>query len=538
VARDSDLQVGHAGLRWRKIQSLTLTACTLMVLVATIMTAARAQETTPAQLPMISAESGNPRTLITGVGSFPPYQFFTFDGLANRATGLDVDLVNAVFQRMGFDTNTATPTAWAQQLTGVAEGRQDYAAGAFFSEERAEYANYSIPYRVEENVIYVRRGEYGPLNFDNREQLFELIEAGTVKLGRVSSWITADHTLNSYLSDAAYSSVFVESKDEAENFQKLLDGQVDGILTLRLTASTLAWNNGFQHLVEQHPNFYASEPVHVIFSKKSVDPDLVAKFDATLLEMQKDGSLRRTVRKYLLPVLMEMTVQTNWFFLVSVIGTIAFAISGLILAYRESYSFFGACILAGLPALGGGALRDIIVGRSPLAILASPIYIYIVLITVISGFFLVFFMRLFWKDGIPPRLRPLGGMFSQSVLVSDAVGLAAFTVTGVLVAIEVDARPLWLWSGALAVLTAAGGGILRDIVRSDPNISTLKTELYPEVALVWGVLLSVYLTRRLEHLVPVEILVAVVVTMVGVLATRLAAYRWKIHSPSFALIQR
>lgn len=76
--------------------------------------------------------------------------------------------------------------------------------------------------------------------------------------------------------------------------------------------------------------------------------------------------------------------------------------------------------------------------------------------------------------------------WSFSVDVTDALGLAAFTVTGVAVAFRYEAYPLWIWAPLLAVLTSAGGGIMRDTIRSHKRIPTLTTSIYAEISAVCG----------------------------------------------------
>lgn len=118
--------------------------------------------------------------------------------------------------------------------------------------------------------------------------------------------------------------------------------------------------------------------------------------------------------------------------------------------------------------------------------------------------------------------------------ISDAVGIAAFTVTGVAVAVSQRAEPLWLWAPLLATLTAAGGGILRDIVRQSGDIAALRTQFYAEVPLLWGLLLGLHLSWQTSPLDPDRFVWAVVVTLVGAFLTRLAVVALGLSSPPFA----
>ena len=103
------------------------------------------------------------------------------------------------------------------------------------------------------------------------------------------------------------------------------------------------------------------------------------------------------------------------------------------------------------------------------------------------------------------------------------------TLLGVVVALETGCEPLWLWGPLLASSTAGGGGVLRDLLRGDSSMPMLKRNFYMEVTLIWGWLLSIFLTwystfhpHRMFHLN-----VSLMVTVAGVCVTRYVARRWK-----------
>ena len=127
----------------------------------------------------------------------------------------------------------------------------------------------------------------------------------------------------------------------------------------------------------------------------------------------------------------------------------AFALSGVILARKENYDIFGAFVLASLPAMGGGVLRDLLSERYPIGILRSPeTYIVAVIGTVLFGAlcFKVIDLIESRRPAARDTARSRWGTIPQRVvIVCDAMGLAAFTVTGVVIAIEQRCEPLWLW---------------------------------------------------------------------------------------------
>jgi polar amino acid transport system substrate-binding protein len=131
---------------------------------------------------------------------------------------------------------------------------------------------------------------------------------------------------------------------------------------------------------------------------------------------------------------------------------------------------------------------------------------------------------------LPTKLR-----IEPIVDVLDAVALAAYTVVGVIVAIETRCEPLLLWGPLLSALTGAGGSVLRDVVRGDSEHPTLRHALYAEIALVWGFVLAAFLNvyAKAESYDPLQLQAAIVVTMLGGLVTRLVVMRKQIRAPRF-----
>lgn len=230
----------------------------------------------------------------------------------------------------------------------------------------------------------------------------------------------------------------------------------------------------------------------------------------------------------------------SWFLAVDLLGTFAFALSGVIIAREENYSFFGCLVMALLPGVGGGLIRDIILDRSPPAILQSPVYVLLIMATVgISIAFLKTIDRLrgrslIFFDVVDWFVRHRGRMSPRTLLgVSDAVGLATFTVIGVLVAHRMHAEPLWLWGPAFAALTSSGGGIVRDVVRARADNPTLKGAFYAEISVFWGLIYSLFIL----YLQPIAmvtfpvILAVTLMVMVGAFAMRMIALKRGFRAP-------
>jgi polar amino acid transport system substrate-binding protein len=179
-------------------------------------------------------------------------------------------------------------------------------------------------------------------------------------------------------------------------------------------------------------------------------------------------------------------------------------------------------VLANLPALGG-VVRDVLLHRQPLGIVRDPVALLTVFGTVGLG-------MAFFKLLTLARSR----QFSQSVLeprhlgtrlieVFDALGLAAFLVVGVVAVLDTSVQPLWLWGPISAGITASFGGLMRDLLRHDREMASLKGELYPEIAVLWGLAFALFLGWEAERLQPEEIWLGVVITITGAFLTRMLA---------------
>ncbi len=175
----------------------------------------------------------------------------------------------------------------------------------------------------------------------------------------------------------------------------------------------------------------------------------------------------------------QSVIQSSWFYGLDIIGTIAFGIAGFIRAAEEDYDIGGMCLLTALPAVGGGTLRDLMVGgeRLPPFIFNDPTYLYIVFFIVLIGAPL---------DKHWPQIGKGNSFFSDLMFVSDTIGLSAFSVIGASVAISAELH--WFWAPICAALTCAGGGILLDICTGRPP-RVLREDHYEELAAVGGFML-------------------------------------------------
>jgi polar amino acid transport system substrate-binding protein len=239
------------------------------------------------------------------------------------------------------------------------------------------------------------------------------------------------------------------------------------------------------------------------------------------------------VEFYTLLVLIQQTVDSEWFRLLAFIGTVAFALSGIVCACVGEYTLFEALMLASFPAVGGGVVRDLLLQRDPIAIVQTPEVLLSVFGTVLAGMVVIKTVSLVRVDLLSKFMQSRSRLGTRLIEVFDAIGLAAFTVVGVVAVLDTSAQPLWLWGPIAAVVTSSFGGLMRDLFRHDGAIANLRGELYPEIAAVWGFALAMFLGWGGERLRSDEIKLAVIVTLLGAFLTRIVAIVHGIKGWSF-----
>ena len=191
------------------------------------------------------------------------------------------------------------------------------------------------------------------------------------------------------------------------------------------------------------------------------------------------------------------------------LGIFVFAISGALVAVRREMDVFGVLVLAGTTGLGGGFLRDVLIGATPPAALVDWRYL---LVPVAAG------LLTFW-------FHPALGRRERTVMVFDAFGLGLFCVTGALKALAFGLGPLP--AALMGMVAAIGGGMARDVLAQRVPI-VFRGELYATPALAGAALAIVGARLDLPTLV-------VAVAGAGLCTTwRLMAMwrRWQAPKPS------
>lgn len=205
--------------------------------------------------------------------------------------------------------------------------------------------------------------------------------------------------------------------------------------------------------------------------------------------------------------------------ILEIVGTVAFAVSGALISVNAGLDLFGVILLGCTTAVGGGIMRDILIGTEPPAIF-SRFYIVLIAIVVSLGVFIVSYINRHKFTPFRKKIEHINNIF-------DAIGLGAFTVMGTEIAFSHGLGDRVFLSVTLGLLTGVGGGVIRDVLVNDtPYI--LKKHVYALVS-ISGSILYYALRRWLGEAVITVILPVLLIVALRILA---AKYRWhlpKVH---------
>ena len=204
----------------------------------------------------------------------------------------------------------------------------------------------------------------------------------------------------------------------------------------------------------------------------------------------------------------EVVFNATFEQVLNLIGTFVFAVSGALLAIRKNYDIVGMAVLAMITAIGGGVLRDLVIGAVPPAAFTDANYLWIPLLATGLTFF---------AHGRMHRL-------TTTMLIFDAAGLAVFCISGTAKALAYNLGPLP--AVVLGTLSAVGGGIMRDILAHDrPTVFRVDSELYTLPAVLGSIIVV-----AIPYL-PIDGSLAAGLTAIFVFALRLLALRYGWRAP-------
>ncbi len=196
-----------------------------------------------------------------------------------------------------------------------------------------------------------------------------------------------------------------------------------------------------------------------------------------------------------------------FYFLMDLLGTVAFAISGVLVAMDKRLDLFGVFIIAFVTAIGGGTLRDLLIGNTPVAWMLESTYI----ITIIGTVILAIIFR--------EKIRYL----RKSLFLFDTLGIGLYTMVGIEKGLNANLLPVMCI--ILGTITASFGGVIRDILCNEIPV-IFRKEIYATACVLGG--LSYFLLRKL----PLDDEYVYIASILIVIGIRLVVVKYKIALPS------
>lgn len=200
----------------------------------------------------------------------------------------------------------------------------------------------------------------------------------------------------------------------------------------------------------------------------------------------------------------------SFFNILDLLGTIAFAISGALAAMNRKLDLFGIFIIAFVTAIGGGTVRDILIGREPVMWMGDTVYIY--LIGVVTILAIIFRNKIYY--------------LKTSLFLFDTIGLGIFTITGVETGIRNGLDPIV--SITLGAMTGTFGGVIRDILCNEIPV-IFRKEIYATASITGGFVFI------LLYNMGVNTDIIYIVTTLIIISIRLVVVKYKISLPTYSI---
>ncbi|WP_298504710.1 trimeric intracellular cation channel family protein [uncultured Maribacter sp.] len=196
-----------------------------------------------------------------------------------------------------------------------------------------------------------------------------------------------------------------------------------------------------------------------------------------------------------------------FYFVIDILGTIAFAISGVLVAMEKKLDLFGVFIIAFVTAVGGGTLRDVLIGNVPVTWIKEPVYMVIIAITVV---FAIIFVN---------KLKYL----RKSLFLFDTIGIGFYTLIGIEKGISANLVPIMCV--VLGTITACFGGVIRDILCNEIPV-IFRKEVYATVCILGG---GIYFLLSLTPIKPDYVFMFAIISIITL---RIIAVKYNITLPN------
>lgn len=193
--------------------------------------------------------------------------------------------------------------------------------------------------------------------------------------------------------------------------------------------------------------------------------------------------------------------------ILDILGLLSFVISGALLAISKKLDPFGVFVIAFVTSVGGGTLRDMLIGRTPVGWMQDLTAVYVI----IGGYFLTILFRNHLDK------------FRRSLFLFDTIGLGLFTITGIEIGLQYELHPIICV--ALGTISACFGGVIRDILCNEIPV-IFRKEIYATICIFGGIVFFVLNLTVMNHEV-VQLLTALAIIFFRIMAVK---FKWNLSA--------
>ncbi|OUS28267.1 hypothetical protein A9Q99_12100 [Gammaproteobacteria bacterium 45_16_T64] len=237
------------------------------------------------------AAADQPCHLTIGWDPWAPYQYIDHNG---TLIGLDVELVSSTVKHMGCVLEYQE-MPWKRLLVSIKNGHIDLAAGATVTEDRKQWSYTSQSYRKDEISLFMLKEEVDKYPYTS---ITTLLENTNIRIGMLRGAYLGKE-IKKLSDDPKTKNNFQFVTMDSQNPRKLIAKYIDGYLANRVAGRQYLRETNDLNEIEIHPMHVFSSTTHLLFSKKTTTPELVERFNKSLLTLQTNGSHQKIISKYL-----------------------------------------------------------------------------------------------------------------------------------------------------------------------------------------------------------------------------------------------
>ncbi|MFD2166750.1 substrate-binding periplasmic protein [Thalassotalea euphylliae] len=236
-----------------------------------------------------SISANNQSFLLAGWELWYPYQYHDEN---KQLVGLDIESFELIANQAGFEYSL-TELPWKRHLNMIKAGQMDIAMGASISDERREYAYFTLPYRKEIVNLVVLKGATERIKL---KTLSDLIDSPYF-IG-VEGGYYYGKNYEKLITDSAFRDHISEVIDLEENVTMLLKGHLDGFLVDPITLNSFVHKYKLQGKFEIHPLEIYEDDIFIMLSKKTRSQQDVDRFNNAIKTLKENGKLKKIVEKW------------------------------------------------------------------------------------------------------------------------------------------------------------------------------------------------------------------------------------------------